>query len=153
MKQATTKISHAKFWVLLKQMENYNEEYKEEIKASWVSSYSGGKTTSLSGLYNMSKTQYRKMLKDMEGIPNMEQRDRANRQRRKLLALIYSFCKHKGYTCTKQQALQIACRTCGVRSLNNASEQKLIAAIRRFDNDVIDMAVDELVKSCMINKQ
>jgi hypothetical protein len=130
-----TTISHRKFWGLLKKQSGYNEDYKEEIKASWVKAYSEGKTTSLTILYKTKKRQYNKMLKDMEGMPDLDRRDRMNRQRRKLLALVYEFCKHKNLNCTKEQALLIANKACSVKSLNRASEQKLIAAIKAFENN------------------
>lgn len=150
MKQAKTKISHAKFWALLKQTNGYNEAYKDEIKASWVSEYSDGKFTSLSEFYAAKPLAYKRMIRimELEAMP-LPSEDRQQAQRRKLLALIYTFCKHKGHTCTTQQAVKIASKSCGVGKLNDASEQKLIAAIKRFDDDVIDMAVDELVKSCI----
>lgn len=81
--------------------------------------------------------------------PPTDESQRMDKQRMKLLALIYSFCEHKGYTCNKQQAVQIACKACGVQKLNDATEQKIIAAIKKFDNNVLDIMVDELVKTCI----
>lgn len=153
MKQTTTqKVSHAKFWTLLKQTNDYNEIYKENIKESWVNKYSQGTHSSLPAFYKDQPFAYQKMLKELESEINILKQggqSRQNTQRRKLLALIYSFCEHKGYTCNQQQAVQIACKACGVQKLNDATEQKIIAAIKKFDNNVLDIMVDELVKTCI----
>ncbi|MDU1892731.1 MAG: hypothetical protein E6767_18785 [Dysgonomonas sp.] len=85
-----------------------------------------------------SKDLYPEELKIMnETLSNelKERGDRMNVQRRKLLALIYEFSKHKGYSCTKEKALNIACIACDVKLLNDATEQKLIAAIKSFEKN------------------
>lgn len=91
-----------------------------------------------------------KVLEENVNKPSDEAK-RMDRQRKKLLALIYDFCEVSGYDCNREIAKRIACNACGVKYLNKATEQKLIAAIQRFDLNVIDLAVDELVKSCINN--
>lgn len=153
---AKPKGSHSKFWALLKQTENYNEAYKEVIKESWVSEHSDGKYTSLNEFQAAKPFGYNRMLTALDKAvkaTKKSDKDRQNAQRRKLMALIYTFCKHKGYACTQQQAIKIACKTLGVHKFNDATEQKLIASIKRFDDDLMDIMVDELVKSCLNNKQ
>lgn len=146
----TTKTtgSHAKFWVLLKQTDKYNEAYKELIKESWVSDYSGGKHTSLSGFRKANSSAYNRMLRELEETVKGRKKidkDRQNAQRRKLLALIYNFCNHKDYTCSQQQAIKIACKSCGVSKFNDASEQKLIAAIKAFKTNEAEAFVDSVL--------
>lgn len=153
MKQVEIKVKgfkkynpHAWFFQYMKK--HHEDEEQSEARKAIVKDYSNGKTESLEELYKNHKSAYNKLRRDISYIQK-QHLDRQNKQRRKLLALIYTFCQHKKYTCTQQQAVQIACKTCGVRNLNDAPEQKLIAAIKRFDDDVMDMAVDELVKSCI----
>lgn len=146
----TTKAkgSHSKFWALLKQTENYNEAYKEVIKESWVSEYSDGKYTSLSEFQAAKPFGYNRMLTALDKAvkaTKKSDKDRQNAQRRKLLALIYTFCKHKSYACTQQQAIKIACKSCGVHKFNDATEQKLIAAIKSFENNEATAWVDSVL--------
>lgn len=144
----TNKVSHRQFWALLKNTPGYNPEYKEQIKESWVRAYSQGATGSLSSLYETNEKGYRQMLRDMAGRPAAAgvQDDRANRQRRKLLRLIYALCENRGYGCDSKKAVAVACTACGVKRLNDASEQKVIAAIKKIDNDCMDIAIKGLIE-------
>lgn len=146
MKTATqNKVSHGSFWGLLKKTANYNEAYKEDIKAAWVRQYSDGKTESLNELYNMSRSAYFSMLNAMKKEAKTTT-DRNDAQRKKLFFLIYQFCKHSGYKCDKEQAKKIACRACGVQRLNDAPEHKLIAVIKAFENNEADAWVSSVLK-------
>lgn len=139
MKTATKiKSPHAKFWALLKGTENYNEAYKEEIKTAWVTKYSLEATTSLSFFLETMPIRYNKMLNELEKEVTQLKKsttDRGDRQRKKLFALIYEFCKHAGYKCDWIQAKKIACKACGVTNLNNTPESKLIAVIKAFEKN------------------
>ena len=149
--KAKNKVSHAAFWGLLKKMSQYNEAYKDDIKASWVREYSDGKTESLNELYDLSRSAYFSMINAMK-TEIQTTVDRNDKQRKKLFALIYQFCKHSGYKCDKEQAKKIACRACGVKRLNDASEQKLITAIKAFEKNEIEAKISSILKEIKIKR-
>ncbi|GAB6123057.1 hypothetical protein [Dysgonomonas termitidis] len=133
--KAQNKVSHGSFWGLLKKTANYNEAYKEDIKAAWVCQYSpDGKTESLNELYNMSRSAYFSMLNAMKKEARTTA-DRNDAQRKKLFFLIRQFFKHAGYEYDAAKGKKIACKACGVQRLNDAPEHKLIAAIKAFENN------------------
>lgn len=127
------KINHGAFWALLKKTDKYNEAYREDIKAAWVRQFSDGRTDSLSDFYEMHPFAYRRMIEALKR-DGKQLIDRHDAQRKKLLYLIYRFCDHAGYECSKDVALKVACKACGVNKLNDASEQKVIAAIKAFEH-------------------
>ncbi|WP_165025278.1 hypothetical protein [Dysgonomonas sp. ZJ279] len=143
--KSQNKVSHGTFWGRLKKTANYNDAYKENIKAAWVRKYSDEKTQSLNELYYMSRSDYFSMLDAMKKEAKTTV-DRNDAQRKKLFSLIYHFCKYAGYKCDKEQAKKIACRACGVQQLNNAPEHKLIAVIKAFENNEADAWVSSVLK-------
>lgn len=60
------KVSHSKFWDLLKQKEGYKECYKEMFKEEIVFQYSNGRTDSLSEMYRKYPTEYCLMIEAMK---------------------------------------------------------------------------------------
>lgn len=122
----------------------------EAARKALVKDYSNGKTESLKVLYEQHPAAYRKM---KETIQKMGQasNSRQNKQRRKLLALVYQFCKTKKYKHTQTDVLKIACKACGVQYLKQATEQKVIAAIKKFEASEADAwavaELDKIIKS------
>lgn len=122
----------SEFWTLLKQTPGYNEAYKEMIKTSWITKYSNGQTSSLNDLYNAYPSAYRSMINEMRAEVKAVA-DRNQQQRRYLLRAIYKYCENNGQACDTEKAIKIACKACRVTKLNDAAEQQLIAAIKRFN--------------------
>lgn len=154
--------NHRRFYALLKQQHNYNARYRESIKAAFVRRYSNGFTASLSEFSASMPHEYDRMIQDMAAtVAGRKQTDqeRRNAQRRKLLAVIYNFCKHSRVACDTAKAVKIACKACAVERLNDAGEQKLIAAIKRFEssdgkawaNGVLKQITDEMNHGIIYN--
>lgn len=133
-----------KYHTLCNQLRKTDEEKREMLNSNYG-------VTSSKELHLEELKQLCEFLEN-ELNPPTDESLRIDKQRKKLLALIYEFCEASGYDCDKETAKHIACNACGVKYLNQASEQKLIAAIQRFDQNVIHLAVDELVKICIKNK-
>lgn len=122
---------HKWLFAYLKKTYSDDEEISEARKAL-IKDYSGNKTESLKTLYEQYPAAYRKMKGAIEKTTNASN-SRPNKQRRKLLALVYKFCKTQGYKYTQADVLKIACKSCGVSQLKQATEQKVIAAIKSFE--------------------
>ena len=73
MKATKKKPNHALFWTLLKQVPGYNEAYKEVIKEGIVSEASGGRTQSLSELYEKYPKEYGLMIEKLKGDSDQKQ--------------------------------------------------------------------------------
>lgn len=58
--------THGRFWCLIKQLPNYNENYKEELKANICIEYSQGRTSSLNELYHKHPADYERMIYDLK---------------------------------------------------------------------------------------
>jgi hypothetical protein len=87
-----TKVSHARFYVLLRQIPQANKE-------EFVWQYSHLKTTSLSEFYESSPDEYRKMINDMQKLVNemdgYKPNDAKTAELKKLRsAILYRLQKH-----------------------------------------------------------
>ena len=124
----------SEFWALLKKTPGYNDAYKDVIKTSWVTKFSNGQTSSLSDLYNAYPAAYKRMVNEMR-TEIQDVADRQDKQRKRLIAAVFEFHRRKGYDCDMRKAIAVACKACKVSKLNDATEQQVIAAIKRFADD------------------
>ncbi len=100
MKTTKKKHNHALFWTLLKQIPGYNEAYKEVIKESVVSEASGGRTESLSELYEKYPREYCLMIEKLKGDSRERQARYDAKQelaRRQVIAVICAGLDKRGY--------------------------------------------------------
>lgn len=91
---------HALFYQLLKDLPGYDIRYRDEIKEGIIYEHSGGKTTSLSEMWNEYPAQYSDMIEAMK-------RDRRNRMdhyfdeqdkwRKRVIAVIAQTIDRAGY--------------------------------------------------------
>lgn len=56
------KTTHGLFWELLRKQVNFHPDYQEDLKANIVMEYSGGKTSSLTMMYNKYPAAYFNMI-------------------------------------------------------------------------------------------
>lgn len=111
-----------------------------------VSDYTQGKTSSLSLMLKKYPRDYYRMKKEL--LEKMkEYNTRMQKQRRKLLRLIYQFAERNQYQYSKENVMEIACKACHVKFLNDATERNLIAAIKSFDDQDRTKQVKELMES------
>lgn len=139
----------SEFWTLLKQTPGYNEAYKDAIKASWVNKFSNGQTNSLTDLYNAYYPAYGRMISEMRAEIK-EVADRQDKQRKRLIAAVFEFHRRKKYECDMKKAIAVACKSCGVSKLNDATEQQVIAAIKRFADDNNRMWAEQVLSDITI---
>lgn len=127
--------SHALFWTLLKEVPGYDPRYKDVIKEGLVHEHSGGRTTSLSEMYEKYPKEYSLMIEAMKG--NHEQKkaryeDSANLARKRVIAAICKWVDKLGYTFESDQAkiryvMDIACRAANCGNFNAIPESRLSA--------------------------
>ena len=100
MKATKKKSNHALFWTLLKQVPGYNEAYKEVIKEGIVSEASGGRTQSLSELYEKYPKEYSLMIEKLKGDSDQKQMRydaEQEKARRRVIAVICAGLDKRGY--------------------------------------------------------
>lgn len=135
MRQTKKKPSHALFWMLLKQIPGYNEAYKEVIKEGIVSEASGGRTQSLSELYEKYPREYSLMIEKLKGDSDQklvryeESRDKAAKR---VIAAICTYVDKLGYKFGSREgkiryAMKIACRAANCWNFNAIPESRLSA--------------------------
>ena len=66
MKTVAAKSKFGKFFQLLQKMENYHPSYEKELRANIVREYSGGRTSSLTEMYNRFPELYFNMIQLMK---------------------------------------------------------------------------------------
>lgn len=100
MKATKKKPNHALFWTLLKRVPGYNEAYKEVIKEGIVSEASGGRTQSLSELYEKYPKEYSLMIEKLKGDSDQKQMRydaEQEKARRRVIAVICAGLDKRGY--------------------------------------------------------
>lgn len=80
---------HTWFFAHMKTIDGYGQGYDDEIKGGIISHYSGGKTESLSELYEKHPTLYRKMKRDLMPAKSKRSDDPLDLPRKRLMAAIF----------------------------------------------------------------
>lgn len=138
----TEKKTHGLFWRLLQETEGYKDAYKEVIKEGIVHQYSGGKTTSLSEMYERYPAAYAKMVEAMKGPYKKRTeryRDEQDKNRKRVIAAICGWLDKIGYKfATRQEKIDYAkacaCRAASCSSFNKIPSSKLTAISFLYNN-------------------
>lgn len=135
---------HAKFWSLLRCTPGYDEKYRDLIKEGIVNEYSGGKTTSLSEMYEKYRKEYDAMIASMSRNPQVV-RKQYDKERdmcgKRVIAAICSWIDLNRYKVKDKvgYAKRIACRASQCDNFNKIPLSKLRAlyAMYRKMNGVL----------------
>lgn len=129
------KHAHALFWRLIKETDGYEERYKEVIKEGLVHEYSGGRTTSLSEMYERYPAEYSRMIDAMKPTGEKKQmayEERRDRSAKRVIAAICQWVDKIGYTFRSREekvryVMGIACRAANCSNFNAIPDDKLTA--------------------------
>lgn len=142
MKATKKKPNHALFWTLLKQVPGYNEAYKEVIKEGIVNEASGGRTQSLSELYEKYPKEYSLMIEKLKG--NSDQRrvryeESRDKSAKRVIAAICTYVDKLGYKFGSREekiryVMKIACRAANCSNFNAIPESRLSAIYNLYCN-------------------
>ena len=147
MVRKTGNKTHGLFWALLKETEGYKDAYKEVIKEGIVHEYSGGKTTSLSEMYERFPAAYARMIDDLKG-PYQKRKNRywneQDKDRKRTIAAVCGWLDKIGYKFpTREEKIRYAiaciCRAANCGDFNAIPSSKLTAISFLYNNktDVI----------------
>ena len=119
---------HAWFFAYVRNLADYDEVYAEMIRAGIVSEYSNGETDSLSDMYKNHNWQYIQMKKSLLNT-HFNELDKA---RKRLIAVLFSYLRFKGYAATMEYVKAVATGASGVDRFNSIPMKKLISLYRIF---------------------
>lgn len=151
--------THGLFWTLLKQVDGYASAYKEVIKEGLVHEYSGGKTTSLSELYERFPADYARMIENLKG-PYKKRKERywdeQDKDRKRVIAACCGWLDKIGYQFSNRDekiryAIACICRAANCGAFNAIPSSKL-TAISFLYNNKTDIDVDAPAVSKTISK-
>lgn len=147
---ATTKTAnpHAWFYSALKQLPNYNEQYRDVIKAGVIAKYSNGQTESIRELYWMHPELYKKM-RDELSVSNKKayQRDEIDKARKRLIAAIFGYLEGNGYKPDMAYVKKVACNAAKVSRFNDIPINTLKNQFNHFKNKNLTADAERLKES------
>lgn len=134
------KRTHAIFWRLLREVPNYNEAFKDDIKSGVVMQYSQGRTASLSEMWQKYPAEYSRMIDALKGDSQRKQMrymDDADISRKRVIAAICGYLdKVNVKFATRDEkvryAISVACRSANCASFNKIPLSKLDALYQMF---------------------
>lgn len=158
-KKTKKPVSHALFWTLIKETPGYKDAYKDVIKEGLVNQYSGGKTCSLSEMYQKYPAEYSNMLEAMKGSTEQRQaryEESRDKAAKRVIAAICAWLDKIGYKFETRSdkiryVLSMACRAANCSNFNAIPESKLMAIYNLYcnknrvniDNPVTDYVISK----------
>ena len=143
---ATKSNPHRWFFAYTKTLEGYDKTYEKVIREGIVYDYSGGKTSSLKELYEKYPSKYIQMQRKLQ----FEQLDETDKARKRLIAVLFSFCLFKGYKADMAYVKKVACNATGCDRFNDIQPIKLRELYRIF-GDMHSKAADKWVTATLTN--
>lgn len=151
--------THGLFWTLLKQTDGYKAAYKEVIKEGLVHEYSGGKTTSLSELYERFPADYARMIEFLKGDPRKRKErywDEQDKYRKQTIAACCRYLDKIGYQFSSREekiryAKACICRASNCGEFNKIPSSKLTMLIHLYNNKS-DVDIDAPAVGSRISK-
>jgi hypothetical protein len=139
MKQ-TKKRNFGLFWTLIREIDGYKEAFKDVIKEGVVHQYSGGKTESLTEMFEKYPEEYARMMTALKGDHNRKQ-SRYDKEigvaRGRVIAVICKWVDKMGYKFgTKDEKLEyvkgVAARSADAPSFNKIPLSRMSAVYNLF---------------------
>ena len=131
---------HGAFWRLLRLLPGYDEREREELKRTLVRQWSGGRTESLSELWERWPAEYSRMVDALKG--GRRQRLAAyekgrDRSAKRVIAAVCGYIDKCGYRFGSPAekvayAKSVACRSANCRDFNKIPMEKLDAIYAMF---------------------
>lgn len=149
--------THGRFWSLLKQLPNYDDSFKEELKENICLEYSNGRTSSLSELYQNFPAGYEHMIADLKrATQNTPQAIRlydpeGDLWRKRCIAVVCSWLDRQGLVLESKRkvsyAIGVITRAANCRDFNKIPTSRLMEIYSLFlkRNDVNPAAADEAI--------
>lgn len=172
----TANKTHGRFFSLLKQTPGYESRLRNQLKDALVEHYSGGKTTSLTQMYERYPDAYEQMIYSMKKQRLVSPQAKrvydpeAQIWRRRVIAAVCSWIDSNGIDTTDkvEYAKSLACRAANCNDFNRISQVRLAELYNAFvkkagtareavkQQDIefllsVDEAVDQIKKNIKTN--
>ena len=138
MKMKTTmkaNKTHGLFYSLVKQLPNYNAQFKDVIKEGLVSEFTKGQTESLSEMYERFPVEYSRMIEAMKKLTRKEDSKRSTSQegeiwRKRCIAAVCGWLDLRGAKLDGKQAktsyaIAVICRAASCSNFNLITVERL----------------------------
>lgn len=142
---------HAWFYAHLQTIEGYKPQFADVIKEGIIHDYSGGKTESLSELYEKYPRAYARMRSELSPQSKQQINIEYDQARKKLIAAIFANLEGRGYKPNMEYVKAVACKAAKIDRFNDIPLPTLKAIYRRFVEKNLQADVDELLKSINFN--
>lgn len=130
----TTNKTHGLFYSLIRQLDGYNVKDRDMIKEELVSSYSGGRTSSLSEMYRKYPARYAEMIERLKVLTRRTPAHRSHNDpegdkwRKRVIASICGWMDRSGiagYEDKVRYAKSVACRAASCADFNRIPTSRL----------------------------
>ena len=136
----TANKTHGRFFALLKQTPGYVSKYREQMKIALVEHFSGGRTTSLSEMYEKYPDAYERMIYNMKKERMVSPQAKrifdpeADIWRKRVIAAICNWVDKHGINTTDKvnYAISLACRAANCSSFNRIPQVRLAEIYNAF---------------------
>lgn len=149
--------THGRFWGLLKQLQNYDDSFKDELKENICLEYSGRRTASLSELYNKFPADYERMIADLKRATQNTPPARrvydpeGDLWRKRCIAVVCSWLDRQGLVLESKRkvayAIGVIIRAANCLDFNKIPSSRLAEVYSIFlkRNDVNPAAADDAI--------
>lgn len=149
--------THGRFWSLLKQLQNYDDSFKDELKENICLEYSGKRTASLSELYNKFPADYEQMIADLKRATQNTPQAKSGYDRegdlwrKRCIAAVCSWLDRQGLVLEPKQkvsyAIGVITRASNCRDFNKIPVSRLTEIYSHFikRNEVDPTAADTVI--------